>query len=277
MRKLFILMVSLWSSLLWAQSAVDPENTARLLEMADHDAYQLSVPLLIAAQTDDKKNYQAAMSLMIPALEKLATDKNKTTLVAWLYGRMALAANFMQEKSDAEQKLKKSLNDPNTPSDHFKAWAYGYFASLNHQDYQDAKVAMQNLANDLTQAYHGENQDKLTPADITWIWVMVMQASAQANDQQLYTTAIKQILDFNQMTSLAIALEKAIPLEDFYLWANAICYVAATQMQDNGVAYALKQTLDRYLNNSDPKTADVMLAQATMQRATPQTPALKLI
>ncbi len=238
-------------------------QTTQLINEAQGDAYKLSIPLLLASQTGDDHNYDDARNKMQTAMMQLSNDASKNSYAAWLYGRMAIAAQFKHDNtSDARIKLQALLQNKETQADRFKAWAYGYLASLNQQDFDDVKPAMQKLADKLTEDYQGINKDKLSLSDVSWVWVMVLQAAAPY-DEILYTHAIKQLRAITKTNSLSRALTTGIPEEDFNQWSKAIAYVAAKQRNDVTNMTALESAKTDLRVN----TPDGMLAQVTYQRA----------
>lgn len=260
MKKWVTLILFLWSTIMHAAPV------EQLIAQAQNDAYKLSIPLLVAAQSNDKANYEKARDQMTPAMNALTNDPMKNAFAAWLYGRMAFAAHFQQDTtSDAVTKLKALLQNPKTQPDQFKAWAYAYLASINNQDYADVKPAMTTLATQLTNDFLDKNINKLTTSDLAWVWVMVLQAAGNAVDKGLYDEAIKQLIKITGTTSLIAALAAGIPANDFFTWSIAIAYNAALQMGDLQNIDAFKQPLQQALKAGDPNSPDIMLAQVIYQ------------
>ncbi|HLF65996.1 MAG TPA: hypothetical protein VI522_00105 [Gammaproteobacteria bacterium] len=266
MKKWLVLILAVWSSLLFAQGHEETMNeyVADLIEQADGDPYLLSVPLLIAAQSEDDANYVLARDNMIPAMKDLTRDPAQYSYASWLYGRMAVAAQFMDDTSyKPALKLKLLLINEDTQEDLFKAWAYAYAGSLDELTYHHVKYPMRRLADELTLAYQGSDANKPNASDISWVWAMVLQASALNQDTKLYRHAVVNILNTGNYDTLAQAFKQNVPSSDFNLWINATAYNAAKIIDDTSNADDLESFLVVALEAADPSQADTMLAVVT--------------
>ncbi len=228
------------------------DNVIQLIGVYD-DPYHLSIPLLISAALGNATIYHDVHAKMTAAMQKFTQDRAKDSLSAWMYGRMLIAEKYMNEDNpNTLLKLSTFLHNPDTQNDEYKAWAYAYLASLTQKDYIATKVAMLNLATSLTIQVKPENI-----SNALWVWVMIIQASASAQDKTTYDHAVDQILKIAQTKSMHTALEK-IPENDFNKWATAIVATSATKMNKSESLPTL---------TGDPKTADYMLAQVTYELA----------
>ncbi len=268
MKKWLVLILAVWSSILFAQTHEVPMNeyVADLIEQADGDPYSLSVPLLIAAQSEDDTNYVNARDEMIPAMKELVKDPTQYSYAAWLYGRMAVAAEYMDDDSfNSARKLKVLLDHEDTKEDLFKAWAYAYAGSLGKHSYEHYKYPMRRLADELTLSFQGTAPDKPTASDISWVWAMILQASALNQDTKLYRHAVVNILNTGNFDTLSQAFAQNVPASDFNLWINATAYRAANTINDASNAEDLENFLIPALETADPSLPDTMLAVVTAQ------------
>jgi hypothetical protein len=228
------------------------DNVIQLIGGYD-DPYHLSIPLLISAALGNATIYHDVHQKMTAAMQKFTQDRTKDSLSAWMYGRMIMAEKYMNEDNpNTLLKLSTFLHNPDTQNDQYKAWAYAYWASLNQKEYLAAKVFMLNLATSLTTL--------VKPEDISnalWIWVMIIQASANAQDKTTYDLAVDHLLRIAQTKSMRTALEK-IPENDFNKWATAIVATSAAKMNKS-------ESLPTLTGN--PNSPDYMLAQVTYELA----------
>jgi hypothetical protein len=260
------------------------EGANTLLANANGDAYQLSLPLLISAHLGDEKLYHDSSTKMDTAMQSPALGTaNQNSFRAWMYGRMLIAAKNMGDQTNADKTLihlKNVLNDKNTYSDRFTAWAWGYLASFNDQEYQAAKNEMELLAAKLTAHYvdvnkSNESADKKQEArsDALWAWVMNAQAAANANDMGIYHHALERMQFITGEHTVSDALSKGLlrtsASNDYPAWAIGMTRVDAITILDRKLYMELDDTLKNSIDASikAQAKAETFLAQVNREWA----------
>jgi hypothetical protein len=239
------------------------DNIRPLIDSAK-SAYDLSIPLLIAAQLGNNQLYKSARDKIKWQMQSLAQDTKNDSLRAWLYGRIAMAADCMDDIAERDEAVKTLttllLWTPTIVHDHRKAWAFGYFASID----QTYLLSAKNHTDVITQVFHGKNREGYTRSDICWAWVMFAQAAAKANNKSMYDHAINQMMTMTHTKLIEDALDCGIPPADFKRWATSILYAAGSQMEDPRVE-PLKKSLELVTKEDTLFDPNVMLAQTTYQ------------
>lgn len=206
------------------------------------DTYSLSLPLMAAAQQGDSETYKKVLASINPLLQNMKPDSFK----AWLLGRLLFAAKSINDNdtiNKVQPELQAIINnfDNNNYSDiyyAFYAWACGYLATLNNDEYFKMKKLMLDSANHLSDAYLGaQNHDALSNA--MWAWVMDLQAAANANDKETYDFILKKIIEVSGQPTVEKALTNSLirtaTSSDYPAWAIGIVQLSAAIMHDKNL------------------------------------------
>jgi hypothetical protein len=268
----------------FAERAGIVEGTNTLLANANGDAYQTSLPLMLSAHLGDEPLYQQALAKMDLAMQSPAlADPKQNSFRAWMFGRILMAAKNMSDQPTVEKSLihlKNILNDKNTVPDRFTAWAWGYLASANDKEFHDAKNNMKQAADKLTFVYFEINRGHDTEekkqearSDALWAWVMIAQASANANDLVVYHDALKQLEFITGQNNVADALVKGLlrtsASNDYPAWAIGMTRVDAVTILDKKLFSDLDQPLKKSIEDAIKAQAkpEIMLGQVNQQWA----------
>lgn len=253
-----------------------------LLERTNDSAYQLSMQLLISAQLGNEELYQRALLKIEAAMQnEIFSDISQNSFKAWLYGRILLAAHSINDAvtiTKTLRELKAVLQDKNTLSDRFSAWSWGYIASLNIMEYNDAKLTMKNAADKLTAAYveinkgsYSDNKKQEFRSDALWAWVMSLQAAANADDKEVYNYSLEQIQLIAEQPSVSDSLLKGLlrtsTSNDYPAWAIAITRLAAVTIGDEKIFMELEAPLIKSIEEAKYAQAkpELLLAQVNSQ------------
>ncbi|MEO8400328.1 MAG: hypothetical protein ABI597_00855 [Gammaproteobacteria bacterium] len=185
--------------------------------------------------------------------KKLNSSKNDS-FKAWMLGRIAVAGTYMGESDDVEQALKhlkpllKKCN-----KDEMSGWGWAYLASVNNEEYKNAKKAMLDAV-----------ADAPTEADKLWIHIMNMEAAATAGDQNTYDLIVNDMKTLTQKLSLVEAISQ-IPEKDWLAWGLAKVRKAAKILGREADAHELEQPTQIAIKNAELKNlkACVMMAEIT--------------
>lgn len=193
------------------------------------DPYTASLPLLISAKLGSE-TYSQVLAQMLRLLnehntapEKFPAWQRSNSFKAWMWGRVLLAADAMNDAEIvtlAKDQLTGLLNQRRSDSDQgaFFAWAWGYRAALSSSEYQACKDIMMQEARVLTQQYKSLLQDPESKPDAVhaslsnamWAWVMNIQAAAIDGDQDIYDEIKRQIKLTAGKATVAEALQTAL-------------------------------------------------------------------
>jgi hypothetical protein len=227
---------------------VSVENIIDELGKSSKDPYAASLPLIASAELGDEKRYDVALTQMLHTLDALETKPNdcpqwmrNNSFKAWMWGRVLLAANSMNDvktSSQAKNKLIAFLNEKVTKEDSlaFMTWAWGYRAAANQAEYGISSKRMIDDAMQLTEKYKEEPKNHSALSDALWAWVMNLSAAATAGDVHNYALIKDQIKAVTGADSATKALETGLlrtaQSNDFPAWALAKMRFAAATMKD---------------------------------------------
>jgi len=235
--------------------------------------YDISMPLLAAALTNDKAAYPPLRDKMLQASNTVLLHNKPPrdmTEKAWLLGRILVAANSMQDQETVEFTKKILINILKTVRYYRKdacvAWAWGYLqvynATQDPKAYTDNKLFMlkytQELVNERNPA---PGLEPMPMTNILWAEVMDLQAAAAANDRATYQEILKDILTVTGTNTIVEAFQQ-MPIEDYRAWAMASVGLAASQMKNEETLELISGAITKVINDS-PSSEDKMLAQAT--------------
>ncbi len=236
-----------------------------------------SVVLYASSLLNDSEIYAKALSEINAQLEKEPHNSRK----AWMLGRLLLAKKNkidhmkgeMKDKTvDEETRLEleklekdieatrnqlKNLLNSDIANDKMRAWALGYLAALDLEEYQINKEEMIKAANALTES-----------SDALWADVMNLQAAARAHDEPTFELILKQMQQFTGKETVAEALAQ-IPADDWRAWAMGMVSESAALMGDVKLYQELNQPLSAATHEAVSKesTANAMLAQISADTA----------
>lgn len=185
-------------------------------ELKRDSLYNLSVALTASAKLKSLDEYKKNLKDINISLSKSEDDSRKT----WMLGRVALAASQMDDEktvADTLIQLKKLL--PNVKKDACYAWALGYMAAINTNEYKENKEKMLEAVKFLTKA-----------ADVLWAHVMNLQAAAKEGDQDCFNEILVQMKKYTKKETIAEALS-TIPQDDWQAWALGIVLKAAATIR----------------------------------------------
>lgn len=236
----------------------DIEKSLEELTASAKDPYAASIALIASAEIGDEKQYQVILSKMITLLENLnkTTESNiawmqNNSFKAWMWGRVLLAADSMDDTNtviEAQKKLHGLLEKDFSSNDNlaFFAWAWGYRAGLNEQEYTISKAKMLDTAMRLTAKSKGSGNHEML-SDALWAWVMNLQAAAYAGDKKSYDWIKRQITSLTDEKSVTQALEKGLlrttESNDYPAWAMAKARYAAIVIDDKDLYQEIKDPL----------------------------------
>lgn len=199
-----------------------------------------SMALLNASMLNEKILYDETKALLLKEInlnqsksieENIETIKKhpKPTLVAWVIGRVVMAANTINDIETAKyysELLDTFLKDKSIDNDAFKTWAggylLGYYANTNNEKYIATKIKVEESTNVLIQT----NNNPF----ILWALVMNLQAAAFAKDEEFYNGIVDQMKSQTGKDSLADAIQ-TMPTQNYPAWATAITMYSATLMK----------------------------------------------
>lgn len=217
-------------------------------------AYNHSIILLSSAMLGDHEAYVKARINLWKKLNSSKNDSFKT----WMLGRIAVAGTYMGKNEDVEQTLKhlKPLLKK-CKKDEMSAWGWGYLASVNNEEYKNAKETMLAAV-----------ADAPTEADKLWVHVMNMEAAAVAGDKDIYDRIANEMQTLTHKTSLVEAVSQ-IPEKDWQAWGLAKVRKAAMVLEKDADAQALEQPTQAAIKNAMLKDmkACVMMAELTNRSA----------
>lgn len=215
-------------------------------ELKTDSLYNQSVKLYASALLKHAE-YTKSLSTIQKSLDSAPNDAFK----AWMLGRVTLAAALLEDKVTVEKTLpllKSLLSDKKVEENEFSAWALGYIAAVNPDEYKDYKEKMISAADKLTK-----------PADALWAHVMNLQAAARAKDDSTFQYILNQMITFTKKTTVAEALAE-IPASDWQAWALGIAAESSAIMGKKELYDDLKKALDAAIVQAG-STANGMLAQ----------------
>lgn len=225
-----------------------------LTELKTDSAYNASVVLYASALLMKKKRYAEALNAIKDQLAKNPNDSFK----AWMLGRVVLAATHFGDTATVDEilPLLKSLL-PEVTKDQNYAWALGYLAAVNPEEYEQNKQAMMDAAKALK-----------NPADALWAHVMNLQAAARKQEKADFYSILMDMMEFTGKTNIADALAQ-IPANDWRAWAIGIATESAAIMGDKDLYNELNQPLDAAIAEAvgAKSMANAMLAQINLKNA----------
>lgn len=225
-----------------------------LSELKTDSAYNSSIVLYASALLMKKKRYIAALNAI---KDQLATQPNDS-FKAWMLGRVVLAATHFGDKATVDEMLPvlKSLL-PKVTKDQNYAWALGYLAAMNLQEYEQNKQAMMDAAKALK-----------TPGDALWAHVMNLQAAARQNEKADFYSILMDMMACVGKTTIAETLAQ-IDTHDWRAWALGIVTESAAIMGDKDLYAELRQPLADAITEAfrAKSMANAMLAQINATEA----------
>jgi hypothetical protein len=226
------------------------------------DAYQLSMPLMIAGMLPDRALYTIIEYYMNIEMKK---QEEEGTYTDWLRGRILLADYALHGKitrNDILIPLQRHVEFSKT-SDNFMAWAAGYLAAVDYR-YKDK---MLSIVNEFTANQQAARSDKL------WAWVLVLQAAGNARDTGTYLRALDQINAIGEKSSAGESLLNGLSSSsDYPAWAIAVARLAAANMGDTGYFEMLDGPMKQALKNTG--RAEKLLAEVNNRLAIERNEAL---
>lgn len=228
------------------------------LKKPDNNAYDLSKLILMAGLLGNEALYSDAYNQMELKMVQTegnlpgwVTAENRPGVLAWLHGRMGLAAYCM--KSDghiliANAAVEKEANNCTSSNKDFVAWARAYQAIGSPTKKYDAKR--------LIEAAGKSN------VEVLWSWVMVIYAAAHQQDSKIYTAAWEEL---GENLGQRTITEGFTPKNDSQAWALAMLLSAAQLSGDAIKVEALRPLLRASIAHPETSAEDKMLAQLTFQ------------
>lgn len=161
------------------------QNIQLMFSEGKEDEYRLGMVLYASAVQGDEKIYSQTLLKMKQKLDNLSNDNNwGLSYQTWRLGRILLATDCMNDwitKKASLIKLKDLLANTNTTKDAFSAWALGYIAALDNNEYKTYKNEMLAAAQKLTEQYQqakmdheDSNKTQAKLSDALWAWVMAI-------------------------------------------------------------------------------------------------------
>lgn len=264
------------------------------------DAYALSMPLLMAAWLGDKTRYDVLYSAMRTAMESnqlpaWVSPEMKPGVMAWLYGRMCVAAEALGKDTQAAEArgaallIVNELSESTPPvSNEFTSWALSYIVmGLPADDYQKRRDEMIRNAQAVMDTYTIAalrippkstaveqvylDAEKTARSNALWAWVMVVQAAAHQGDTKGYKTAWLRIADIAGIyhlrvlkmplpTNHAEQLANTFPADQYRAWGFANLVEAAQHVEISFSVPRMKERTREVMRNS-PLPQDKHLAQ----------------
>jgi hypothetical protein len=244
-------------------------QTKQLIEKPNANAYELSMPLIMAAYLGDDDLYASAYSKMQDEMDKnhfpsWVNDQNRAGIKAWMYGRVLQSANMMgtaEQAQKAHLDLKSNLSDESTS---FNAWAWGYLAAASDVDYQESQRKMKIEAENMVK------QGDLCNA--LWACIMALPAAAKANDKETYQFSlnlIKQVIGAsnNDDATFAQKLYYKFPVNDYRAWGLGIMRLSAAMMGDEAMFSLLGEHVANAIKTTEAPLQDQLLAQVNDELA----------
>lgn len=253
------------------------ETTIDELAKSATNLYTASLPLIASAELGDAKRYQFSRKQMLEYLSNFTSYRDEfpewmcnASFKAWMWGRVLLAANKMDDKLtvlEAKSSLIDLLENPLTEHTNpaFLAWAWGYRAALNLEEYQHCREKMLEGAKSLNETYLA-SKSQANLANALWAWIMNSCASANVSDQETYEIIKKEFIVLTNCKTVAAALENGLlrtaESNDYPAWALAKMCLAASTMNDvelyNELNSSLAASIDTAKQNK--QQAEYMLA-----------------
>lgn len=236
-------------------------NMEVLSREAKDDQYRLGMVLYASAKQGDEKLYRKTLLSMT----KDEKDSKQNSYNAWQLGRVLLAADCINDSTTVKStlsELKTLLADTNTPKDAFTAWAWGYLAALNDDEYKLAKNNILTSAQILTEQYQkakDNSQESKTAlqaklSDALWALVMNAQAAANAKDGEAFQFILEQIKKITGQNTVALALSTGLQRlsdsNDYPAWALSIVRLAAATIGDQALYKELEQPLQESIQGA---------------------------
>lgn len=256
------------------------QNIQFLLSEAKDDEYRLGMVLYASAIQGDEKIYSQSLLKMKQKLDKLSLSYQ-----TWRLGRILLAADCMNDlltKKRTLADLKVLLANPNITKDAFSAWALGYLAALNNDEYKTYKNEMLAAAQALTEQYghakinHDDsNNTQAKLSDALWAWVMAIQAAANAQDNITFNFILDQIKIITTQKTISDALSQELKRlsdsNDYPAWAMSIVQLSAATIGNQSIFDELEKPLHvsiqgakETIKSSDEKNSYSARAEATL-------------
>jgi hypothetical protein len=253
----------------------DPEDSATQRKIAQllknaNTAYKMSIPLLASSLLGEEKIYRIALERIKTALDD---SKDDADVKAWLYGRVLLSAKSMKDNpaiQAAKQDIESHLSDKGRVGA-YNTWAMGYLAALDKETFNHYKDRLLALCEELTAKY-ANTRSHNDLSDAIWGWVMALQASALAGEQDIFNKIIEKIIQITGAKTLADALatglHSAKTSSDYPAWALAIATFSAAKLNDsnypqleNATAKSIKSA------EQDEQPGDALLGELTLSLA----------
>lgn len=241
--------------------------------------YEISMVLLASATLGEEKRYETDHDRMVNALKVLDSkdspsawsDMNNHAWKAWLDGRLCLAEVIAKKIASPQSKKwllshlafhEKSSNEDLA----FYAWASGYRAALDRNEYAISKKEMEIAGLKLINIYKEEvkkdqakeGQIPKTQAALSnaiWALVMNLSAAAYAKDKKVYKSIKNQLMLLTEKKSVTEALETGLlrtaASNDYPAWALAKVRVAAAIMEDNELYKSNGKALEKAIAKAD--------------------------
>jgi hypothetical protein len=235
----------------------DIVETLKMLEAKANSPYDISIIVLSSAELKEEACYKANLNKLEVILETLPNDSFKS----WMAGRIALAAKTMDDKNTLTKwlpKLKEILNEckEKNKEDASSAWAWGYRAALDANEYKESRENMLSAARSISK-----------PADALWAYVMNIQAAAHMQDGQTYNQILDEMKTLTRKSSVGEALSE-IPSNDWQAWALTIVSSAAATINDKDLVHELEQPTRNALQEACKLNlmANAMMAQINQKK-----------
>jgi len=227
-----------------------------IVRLADgqKDAYPLSVPLIASAQHGDTATYR----LLLKKVNTALTEVDKVDAFrAWILGRVLFAADSIHDRDTVkatERELAQLLADeklqnldPGSLDHAMVAWAYGYFAGVSRQNYEQMKVPMLLALSKLEFAARQDTSGHDRVSNAVWAAVLVVNASANVQDREIYDDTLSRLKAIGDKGSVSSVLETALTRtadsSDYPAWTIGMVRVSATTMRDRLLESELAQPL----------------------------------
>lgn len=251
------------------------DQTSKLANTPQADAYQLSMPLIIASILGEQDLFTQTRQNMLEALKNdlyptWVNDDNKSGVKAWLFGRMLQSANMLNLDQDATEAAKALQEHLNKDSNRFNAWALGYFAANSYEDYKATQASMKEQTEKLMNHYLADNKASLS--DVLWVCIMALPASAKANDRdtyEFYLDIIKKLVGGtnDNLNTFTQKLFYKFPADDYRAWGLASMRLAASMIDDEGLFSSLEPHVNSAIKADDAPLHDQLLAQVNNELA----------
>ena len=244
------------------------------LEKSANNPYFASLVLIASAELGDQYLYSQTLENMRDMLtnfdkntflfpENYPEEMQNSSFMAWMWGRIGLAAKSMDDQQTVTESIKKlheilekEIAPPNLA---FSTWAWGSLAAL---EYNLGIVVAEGFTDSLIErcAEHPTPKDL---AETIWALVLNLSAAASFNDRDRYDKIKRKITLLTQNESISAGiisgLSSSIESTDYPAWALAKVCLAATMMHDD--------PLYNEINGSTTMDALIQEAQANAQIA----------